>query len=70
MSEAWHRDGGHPRREDRSADVDHRDRRAAEAARKKALEDALDSGLEDTFPASDPVAVTQPARSPFDKHGA
>jgi hypothetical protein len=29
----------------------------------------LDSGLEDTFPGSDPVAVTQPPRSPYDKNG-
>jgi hypothetical protein len=46
--------------------------RAAAAARKAAkqhkLEEALDRGLEDTFPGSDPVAVTQPPPSARDKH--
>jgi hypothetical protein len=43
------------------------DRKHREAARKKALDDALDRGLEDTFPGSDPVAVTQPPPSAWDK---
>jgi len=30
---------------------------------KEQLEQALEQGLEDTFPASDPVAVTEPART-------
>jgi hypothetical protein len=30
-------------------------------------EKSLERGLEDTFPASDPVNVTQPAKSPADK---
>lgn len=33
----------------------------AEAQRWKRLEEALERGLEETFPGSDPVAVTQPA---------
>jgi hypothetical protein len=69
MSEERHRDRGDPRGEDRDDDFEQRDRRLTEAARKKTLEEALDSGLEDTFPGSDPVAVTQPPRSPFDKDG-
>jgi hypothetical protein len=32
------------------------------------LDEALERGLEDTFPASDPVAVTQPPHSVRDKH--
>jgi hypothetical protein len=45
---------------------------AAAAARRKAelhkrLDEALERGLQDTFPASDPVAVTQPPSSPIDK---
>ena len=43
-------------------------RRAAEEARWRRLENALEKGLEETFPASDPVNVTQPARSPQDKN--
>ena len=35
---------------------------------KKSLDDALESGLEDSFPGSDPVAVTQPPPSSHDKH--
>jgi hypothetical protein len=35
---------------------------------KKQLEDALEEGLEETFPASDPVSVTQPAPSKEDGH--
>jgi nicotinate phosphoribosyltransferase len=32
--------------------------------RKQRLEAALEEGLRGTFPASDPVAVTEPARTP------
>jgi len=39
----------------------------ADADCKKRLEDALERGLEETFPASDPVAVTQPPHSPDDR---
>jgi hypothetical protein len=35
--------------------------------RKKRLDDALELGLEETFPASDPVSVIQPPRSPYDR---
>jgi hypothetical protein len=33
---------------------------AAEADEKHRLEEALEEGLEETFPASDPVSVSQP----------
>ena len=36
-------------------------KRDSDEARKRRLERALEQGLEDTFPASDPVNVTQPA---------
>lgn len=32
------------------------------------LERALEEGLEESFPASDPVNVTQPAHTPQDMH--
>ncbi len=35
--------------------------------RKQKLDESLDRGLEDTFPGSDPVAVTQPPSSAHDK---
>lgn len=47
---------------------DDRQRKNAESERKKTLDEALDCGLEDTFPGSDPVAATQPAPSARDKH--
>ena len=37
-------------------------------AEKRELDDALEEGLEETFPASDPVNVTQPAPSKGDHH--
>jgi hypothetical protein len=41
-------------------------RRRAEK-RKKSLDDKLDQGLEETFPGSDPVSITQPPPSARDK---
>jgi hypothetical protein len=35
--------------------------------KKKPVENALDRGLKDTFPGSDPVNLTQPAPSKHDK---
>jgi len=37
-------------------------------AEKRSLEEALQQGLEETFPASDPVNVTQPPPSKGDLH--
>ena len=37
-------------------------------AEKRRLDDALEEGLEETFPGSDPVNVTQPAPSKADQH--
>jgi hypothetical protein len=42
-------------------------RRKREERRKEELDDRLDQGLEDTFPGSDPVAITQPPPSARDK---
>ena len=38
------------------------DQRAGQSVKHDELEDALERGLRDTFPASDPVAVTEPRR--------
>jgi len=43
-------------------------RKERERKRQEALDDALDRGLEDSFPGSDPIAVTQPPPSKRDKH--
>ncbi len=40
----------------------------AESAEKRRLDDALEEGLEETFPGSDPVNVTQPAPTKGDQH--
>ena len=41
---------------------------AAKGAEKRRLDEALEEGLEETFPGSDPVSVTQPAPSKADHH--
>ena len=40
----------------------------AKGKEKRQLDQALDEGLEETFPASDPVNVTQPPPSKGDRH--
>jgi hypothetical protein len=40
----------------------------AKDAEKRRLDEALEKGLEETFPGSDPVNVTQPAPSKADRH--
>jgi hypothetical protein len=37
-------------------------------SKKRRLDEALEEGLEETFPASDPVNVTQPAPTRGDKN--
>ena len=46
----------------------HSARNDAEAAEKRRLDRALEEGLEETFPGSDSVSVTQPAPSKADQH--
>ena len=43
-------------------------RKDAEGAEKRQLDRALEEGLEETFPGSDPVNVTQPPPSKADHH--
>jgi len=52
----------------RAAKVHRGKRRGQGAQYSERLEDALERGLEDTFPASDPVSVIQPPPSAQDKH--
>jgi len=42
-------------------------RKSDEDAKKARLEEQLEEGLEETFPASDPVSAAQPAPSAGDK---
>jgi hypothetical protein len=46
----------------------HSDPKDAKSAEKRRLDQALEEGLEETFPASDPVSVTQPSPSKVDHH--
>jgi hypothetical protein len=45
----------------------HEAREEAKELERHRADKSLDSGLEGTFPASDPVNVTQPAPTPYDK---
>jgi hypothetical protein len=56
-----------PDYDDYEDEADGKRRREQDASHKKKLDDALDLALEDTFPGSDPVSVTQPSPSPYDK---
>jgi len=49
------------------ADCNGKRRRAEEESRKAKLDAALDRGLKDTFPGSDPVSVIQPPPSVYDR---
>jgi len=40
----------------------------AKSREKRQLDQALEEGLEETFPASDPVSVTQPPPTKGDRH--
>ena len=40
----------------------------AKSAEKRKLDEALEEGLEETFPGSDPVSITQPEPSKADHH--
>jgi hypothetical protein len=42
-------------------------RKETEEKRRQRLEKSLEEGLEDTFPASDPINVTQPPPSLYDQ---
>ena len=46
---------------------DDKSKRDREEVRKRRLERSLEQGLEDSFPASDPINVTQPAPTRRDK---
>jgi len=67
MIDRWNRGAAWWDEGDLDDEADEESRKQREVDRKKTLDQALDCGLEDTFPASDPVAVTQPPASSRDK---
>jgi hypothetical protein len=50
-----------PKRPVVEEELDDKTKRDREEVRKRRLERSLEQGLEDSFPASDPINVTQPA---------
>ena len=56
------RDGGN--RDAKDPDAKSREQ---DARHKRKLDEALEKGLEDSFPGSDPVSITQPPASKHDK---
>jgi hypothetical protein len=48
-------------------ELDEKSRRDRKEAQKRKLEKSLEQGLEDSFPASDPINVTQPPPTVGDK---
>jgi hypothetical protein len=72
MVDSPHRPASHSRhgehRQRESGQHGEEERKQREARRRKSLDDALERGLQDSFPGSDPVAVTQPPPSARDKH--
>jgi hypothetical protein len=70
MMDEWNRNRSLPRDQtdfEGAARAHANQRREREERRKEALDDELDRSLEDTFPGSDPVAITQPPHSSRDK---
>jgi hypothetical protein len=53
--------------EDENDPVVRRRREAAKAHEKEVLDDKLDIALEETFPGSDPISITQPPQSLYEK---
>jgi hypothetical protein len=69
MIDSPHRPESHAPRSEHPENQRHGDeRKEREAKRQKAFDDALERGLQDSFPGSDPVAVTQPPPSARDKN--
>ncbi len=52
------------------AETDDKAHASREEARKRRLEKSLEQGLEDSFPASDPINVTQPPPTVGDKNSS
>jgi hypothetical protein len=66
MEDSTHKTGMYPATS--HASVSPEQEKAARAEkRKKSLDDKLDQGLEETFPGSDPVSITQPPPTARDK---
>jgi hypothetical protein len=69
MNESNRKTSPQGRRDDfEDAEAARAGKRDRDAQRKKALDDSLERGLEESFPGSDPVAATQPPHSPHDRH--
>jgi len=56
-----------PRKQHEEQGVKKAERERREAKEKRRLDEVLEEGLEETFPGSDPVNITQPAPSREDR---
>jgi hypothetical protein len=63
----WHRSRAPILADDFEAQWDPKRRRELETERREKFDAALDLGLEESFPGSDPVSVVQPPHSYRDK---
>ena len=68
MEDVTHKSGTHPGTAHDSHGAEEGKAARAEK-RKKSLDDKLEQGLEETFPGSDPVSITQPPPNARDKRG-
>ena len=66
MEDVTRKSGTHPVKRHDSHGADEGKTARAEK-RKKSLDDKLEQGLEETFPGSDPVSITQPPHNARDK---
>lgn len=57
-----------PAGRDRKAEADPHDPHKGDRKEKERMDEALERGLEESFPASDPVNVTQPPKSLPDRN--
>ena len=65
--EPRHKHGPKPKSESRSGSRSESRSKPVDDDERRRLEEALVEGLQETFPASDPVSVTQPAHPKADK---
>jgi hypothetical protein len=66
MEDVRRKSGTHPKTAHDSRGADE-GKAARTEKRKKTLDDKLEQGLEETFPGSDPVSITQPPATARDK---
>jgi hypothetical protein len=67
MEDVARKSGTHPMTSHHDSHGAEETKTARAEKRKKSLDDKLEQGLEETFPGSDPVSITQPPPTARDK---